>query len=198
MAKPRKSRRLCGSVAVFGVFNILFSQRHYVTRLQAGSRPCDLRQPSAGLGRSIPSCAAMPERYRQHVFQGRLEEVVGRRSVEGASTWRTSRLRNRHRSVDQCQQRYRRDQLSHDGSPSGGPRTIMVTGSSITRCGKPHVLFRRSSTGRTGDASRLFLLLRASQLGHRRACLSTADAADVHRTAAERGGEGRGCIYFPQ
>jgi hypothetical protein len=30
MAKPRKSRRLCGSVAVFGVFNILFSQRHGV------------------------------------------------------------------------------------------------------------------------------------------------------------------------
>src|SRR3984893_10028989 len=28
---------------------------------------------------------------------------------------RTSRLRNRHRSVDQGQQRYRRDQLSHDG-----------------------------------------------------------------------------------
>ena len=122
MAKPRKSRRLCGSLAVFSVFNILFSQRHYVvTRLQAPSRPCDLRQPSAGPGRSIPSCAAMPERYRQHVFQGRLEEVVGRRSVEGASTWRTSRLRNRHRSVDQCQQRYRRDQLSHDGSPSGAP-----------------------------------------------------------------------------
>jgi alpha-D-ribose 1-methylphosphonate 5-phosphate C-P lyase len=30
MAKPRKSRRLGGSVAVFGVFNILFSQRHDV------------------------------------------------------------------------------------------------------------------------------------------------------------------------
>jgi hypothetical protein len=35
--------------------------------------------------------------------------------------WRTSRLRNRHRSVDQGQQRYRRDQLSHDGSPELGP-----------------------------------------------------------------------------
>jgi hypothetical protein len=35
---------------------------------------------------------------------------------------RTNRLRNRHRSVDQGQQRYRRDQLSHDGSPEfGGP-----------------------------------------------------------------------------
>src|SRR5882757_6534912 len=47
------------------------------------------------------------------------------------SIWRTSRLRNRHRSVDQGQQRYRRDQLSHDGSPELGPLMIMVTGSSI-------------------------------------------------------------------
>src|SRR6267154_158221 len=39
--------------------------------------------------------------------------------------WRTSRLRNRHRSVDQGQQRYRRDQLSHDGSPELGPLMIM-------------------------------------------------------------------------
>jgi len=34
---------------------------------------------------------------------------------------RTSRLRNRHGSVDQGQQRYRRDQLSHIGSPKLGP-----------------------------------------------------------------------------
>ena len=34
---------------------------------------------------------------------------------------RTSRLRNRHRSVDQGQQHYRRDHLSHDGSPELGP-----------------------------------------------------------------------------
>src|ERR1700722_1952834 len=34
---------------------------------------------------------------------------------------RTNRLRNRHRSVDQGQQRYSRDQLSHDGSPELGP-----------------------------------------------------------------------------
>src|SRR5258708_37378659 len=34
---------------------------------------------------------------------------------------RTHRLRNRHRSADQGQQRYRRDQLSHDGSPELGP-----------------------------------------------------------------------------
>src|ERR1700731_1947848 len=33
---------------------------------------------------------------------------------------RTNRLRNRHRSVDQGQQRHRRDQLSHDGSPEFG------------------------------------------------------------------------------
>src|SRR5229473_7365775 len=36
-------------------------------------------------------------------------------------TSRTSRLRNRHRSVDQGQQRYRRYQLSHEGSPELGP-----------------------------------------------------------------------------
>src|SRR5258707_15695935 len=34
---------------------------------------------------------------------------------------RTNGLRNRHRTVDQGQQRYRRDQLSHDGSPELGP-----------------------------------------------------------------------------
>jgi hypothetical protein len=33
---------------------------------------------------------------------------------------RTNRLRNRRRSVDQGQQRYRRDQLSHDGSSESG------------------------------------------------------------------------------
>jgi hypothetical protein len=55
---------------------------------------------------------------------------------------RTSRLRNRHGSVDQGQQRYRRDQLSHDGFPELGALTIMVTGISITRGGKPHVSFR--------------------------------------------------------
>jgi hypothetical protein len=55
---------------------------------------------------------------------------------------RASRLRNRHGSVDQSQQRYRRDQLSHVGFPELAPLTMMVTGSSITRCGKPHVLFR--------------------------------------------------------
>jgi len=57
MAKPRKSRRLCGSVAVFSVFNILFSQRHYVTRLQAGSRPCanPLLRP-ADRSRAAPRC----------------------------------------------------------------------------------------------------------------------------------------------
>src|ERR1700692_803268 len=44
---------------------------------------------------------------------------------------RTSRLCNRHRSVDQGQQRYRRDQLSHDGvSRVWGPLlTFMVAGS---------------------------------------------------------------------
>src|SRR6202051_549237 len=47
---------------------------------------------------------------------------------------RTSRLGNRHRSVYQGQQRYRRDQLSHVGFPELGPLTMMVTGSSITRC----------------------------------------------------------------
>jgi hypothetical protein len=35
--------------------------------------------------------------------------------------WRTSCLRNRHRSADQGQQRYRRDQPSHDGPPDLGP-----------------------------------------------------------------------------
>jgi hypothetical protein len=42
---------------------------------------------------------------------------------------RTSRLRKRHRSVDQSQQRYRRDQPSHDGSPELGPLSgFMVAG----------------------------------------------------------------------
>src|SRR5258706_13054502 len=42
---------------------------------------------------------------------------------------RTNRLRNRRRSVDQGQQRYRRDQLSHDGSPELGPLSrFMVAG----------------------------------------------------------------------
>src|SRR5258705_4098789 len=34
---------------------------------------------------------------------------------------RASRLRNRRRTVDKGQQRYRRDQLSHNGSPSWAP-----------------------------------------------------------------------------
>jgi len=55
---------------------------------------------------------------------------------------RTSRLRDRHRSVDQGQQRCGHDQLSHHGSPELGPLAIMVTGSAITRCGKPYVSFR--------------------------------------------------------
>jgi hypothetical protein len=47
---------------------------------------------------------------------------------------RTSRrLRNRHRSVDQGQQRYRRDQLSHDGSPEFGHPLFTINGSGETR-----------------------------------------------------------------
>jgi hypothetical protein len=38
------------------------------------------------------------------------------------------------------------------GFQTWGPRTIMVTGSSITRRGKPHVLFRPSQ--RAGDAGK--------------------------------------------
>ena len=80
---------------------------------------------------------------------------------------RTSRLRDRHRGVDQGQQRCGHDQLSHHGSPELGPLAIMVTGSAIRRCGKPSVSFRCCSTllqladqrlhsarGRAGDASR--------------------------------------------
>src|SRR6266481_3732184 len=41
----------------------------------------------------------------------------------------TNCLRNRRRSIDQGQQRYRRDQLSHDGSPELGPLSrFMVAG----------------------------------------------------------------------
>jgi hypothetical protein len=36
------------------------------------------------------------------------------------------------------------------GLAGWGPLTIMVTGSSITRCGKPHVLFRCSSVAQLG------------------------------------------------
>jgi hypothetical protein len=47
---------------------------------------------------------------------------------------RASRLRNRRRTVDKGQQGYRRDQLSHNGSPSWDPPTaIMVRGSSIAK-----------------------------------------------------------------
>jgi hypothetical protein len=41
---------------------------------------------------------------------------------------RTCPLRNRHRSADQCQQSYRGDQFSHDGSLSWGPSRFMVAG----------------------------------------------------------------------
>jgi len=41
---------------------------------------------------------------------------------------RTSRLRIRHGSVDQGQQRYRHDQLSHVKFPELGPLTIVVAG----------------------------------------------------------------------
>src|ERR1700730_17066369 len=58
---------------------------------------------------------------------------------------RTSRLRNRHRSVDQGQQRYRRDQLSHDGlSRVGAPLTIHGSGKLDHKGPKPHVSFRCS------------------------------------------------------
>jgi hypothetical protein len=75
---------------------------------------------------------------------------------------RTNRLRNRHGSVYQGQQRYRRDQLSHVGFPELGPLTMMVTGSSITRCSKTHVLFR-SSSARAMQAKTLGI-----GLGHQR------------------------------
>src|SRR6266849_1054971 len=82
MAKPRKSRRLCESVAVLSVFNILSvlttSLRGDGDALgpsratSGGLQALLLRQPSAGPTRSIPSCAAMPERYGQHIFEGQV------------------------------------------------------------------------------------------------------------------------------
>src|SRR6202162_1083794 len=56
---------------------------------------------------------------------------------------RTNRLRNRRRSVDQGQQRNRRDQVSHDGSPELGPLSrFMVAGRLDHKVPKPHVSFR--------------------------------------------------------
>src|SRR5258708_16365842 len=58
---------------------------------------------------------------------------------------RTNRLRNRPRSVQHGQQRYRRDQLSHDGSPELGPLSrFMVAGRLDHMVPKPHVSFRCS------------------------------------------------------
>src|SRR5882672_2216149 len=66
---------------------------------------------------------------------GKRQSLVARvRRWRCSSIPRIIRMDNRHRSVDQDQQHYRRDQLSHDGSPKlGPPLTIMVTGGSITR-----------------------------------------------------------------
>src|SRR6266481_8045762 len=47
--------------------------------------------------------------------------VVRVRRLRCGWIWRTSRLRNRHRCVDQGQQGYRRDPLSHDGLVSWAP-----------------------------------------------------------------------------
>jgi hypothetical protein len=77
---------------------------------------------------------------------------------------RTSRLRDRHRSVDQGQQRCGHDQLSHHGSPELGPLAIMVTGSAITRCGKPYV--------RLGVAARRFSLADQRLISARGRCLA--------------------------
>jgi len=58
---------------------------------------------------------------------------------------RTNRLRNRRRSVDQGQQRYRRDQLSHDGSSeSGASHDSVVAGRLDHKVPKSHVTFRCS------------------------------------------------------
>jgi hypothetical protein len=66
---------------------------------------------------------------------------------------RTSRLRNRHRSVDQGQQRYRRDQLSHDGSHElGAPLTIYGRGRLDHKVPKPHVSFRWAKHAGFGPA----------------------------------------------
>ena len=76
-------------------------------------------------GHLISTRLAMPDRRLRY----RLLVRAHQRSWGWIS--RTSRrLRNRHRSVHQGQQRYRRDQLSHDGSPEfGAPLlTIMVAG----------------------------------------------------------------------
>jgi hypothetical protein len=63
---------------------------------------------------------------------------------------RTNRLRNRRRSVDQGQQCYRRDQLSHDGSPELGPLSpFMVAGRLDHKVPKPHVSFRCSKRADT-------------------------------------------------
>ena len=66
---------------------------------------------------------------------------------------RTNRLRNRHRSVDQGQQRYRRDQLSHDGSFELGPLTIHGSGETRPQVAKPHVSFRCSKRAGRGAGS---------------------------------------------
>src|SRR6266478_7260397 len=70
---------------------------------------------------------------------------------------RTNRLRNRRRSVDQGQQRYRRDQLSHDGSPELGPFSgFMVAGRLDHKVPKPHVSFKCSKRWRAQESETVF------------------------------------------
>jgi hypothetical protein len=92
---------------------------------------------------------------------------------------RTSRLRNRHRSVDQGQQRHRRDQLSHDGSHELGPLSrFMVGGRLDHKVPKPHVSFRCSKRAGFGPA------LYASPGAVRRVSFSVSIAA--HSAAVNR------------
>src|SRR3984893_6909411 len=67
---------------------------------------------------------------------------------------RASRRRNRRRTVDKGQQGYRRDQLSHNGSPSWDPPTaIMVRGSSIAKLRQAsHFVQLLQRAGRKGGA----------------------------------------------
>src|SRR5258706_11022626 len=98
---------------------------------------------------------ALEYHYSVRIHQGFLRaHLIGDRCVMQLLVRvhrRTSPLRNRQRSADQCQQSYRRGHLSHDGSPSCGrpPSRFMVTGISITKVRRPHVSFRCSSTSLT-------------------------------------------------
>src|SRR5216684_8269048 len=67
---------------------------------------------------------------------------------------RTNRLRNRYRTVDQGQQRYCCDQLSHDGSPNLPPSELCDARNSMSCC-QSRLLRAKRETSRAATAPTL-------------------------------------------